>query len=80
MRAKSLLTAGFVALVAATGVAYVSESFAADARRVDVVGTLNEKVAQSDSKAAGGDGMRVDVIGHIGAEGPSYPYTKPTSR
>lgn len=80
MRVTSLLTVGFLTLVAATGVVHVSDSFATDARRVDVVGTLNEKVAQLDSKAAGGDGMRVDVIGHVGSEGPAYPYTKPASR
>lgn len=75
-----MLTVGFLSLVAATGVVNVSDSFAVDSRRVDVIGTLNEKVAQLDSNKDGDHGMRVDVIGSIGSEGPAYPYTKPMGR
>jgi hypothetical protein len=47
---------------------------------VDVIGTLNERVAQLDSMKARGEWIRVDVIGSIGSEGSVYPYTKPMSR
>jgi hypothetical protein len=80
MRVKSILTVGFLSVMAATAVVNASDSFAADTRRVDVIETLNETVAQLDSKKAVGESMRVDVIGDIGSEGPVYPYTKPMSR
>ena len=79
MRMKSMLTVGFLSVMAATAVVNASDSFAADVRRVDVIGTPNETVAQLDSREAGGKSMRVDVIGSIGSEGPVYPYSKPMS-
>lgn len=79
MRVKSILTAGFLSMVAATAAANVADSFAADAHRVDVIETPNETVAQVDSNKTGGEGMRVDVVGSIGAEGPVYLYSKPMS-
>ena len=76
MRAKSIFKMGFLSMIAATGLFVASNGFAADAhQRVDVIGTLNERVAQLDSMKARGEWIRVDVIGSIGSEGPVYPYT-----
>ena len=79
MRVKSMLTVGFLSMMAATAVVNVSDSFAAGTYRVDNFGTLYERVAQSDSVKAGGNLTRVDVIGSIGSEGSRYPYIKPMS-
>jgi hypothetical protein len=76
-----LLTVGFLSMMAATAAVNVSDSFAADASRVDVIGTLNETVAQLDSaRTTDGQLMRVDVIDQLNFEGPMYPYSKPMSR
>ena len=87
MSAKSMFKMGFLPMIAATGLFVASNGFAADAhQRVDVIGTLNERVVQLDSMKARGEGIRVDVIGTIHekevkvSEGPVYPYTKPMSR
>jgi hypothetical protein len=80
MNEKSMLTVGFLSLMAATAVGIASDSFAADARRMDVIETLNETVAQLDSMKAEGESMRVDVISRIGSEGPVYPYARPMNR
>lgn len=79
MRAKSMLRVGFLAVMAVTGVVNTSDCFA-DARRVDVIGSLQETVVQSDGMKGQGDKVRVDVIERIGSEGAVYPYTKPMSR
>jgi hypothetical protein len=79
MRAKSMLTVGFLALMATTGVANVSDSVAAESHRVDVIESPNETVTQLDSNKPGGESIRVDVIEGIGPEGPAYPYSKPMS-
>jgi len=79
MRVKSIVTVGFLSLVATAAVVNVSDSFAASSHRVDVIETPNETVAQLDSNKDGGERMRVDVIGSIGSEGPVYPYSKPMS-
>jgi len=76
MRVKSMLTVGFLSLMAASAVVNVYDSFAADAWRVDVIGTLNERVAQLDSTTAEAKGTRVDVISNVASAGPAYPYTK----
>ena len=76
MSATSVSKTGFLSIIAATGLFVTSNGFAADAyQRVDVIGTLNERVAQLDSMKARGERVRVDVIGSIGSEGPVYPYT-----
>ena len=81
MSATSVFKMGVLSIIAATGLFVASNGFAADAhQRVDVIGTLNERVAQLDSMKARGEWVRVDVIGSIGSEGPVYPYTKPMSR
>ena len=81
MRMKSVLTIGFVSMLAATGVVITSDSLAAYPDRVDIIGTLYEKVTQRDSgKATERLSMRVDVIDSIGNGGPSYPYIKPMNR
>ncbi|HEX7092044.1 MAG TPA: hypothetical protein VF205_00100 [Nitrospiraceae bacterium] len=87
MSATSMFKMGLLSMVAATGLFGASNGFAADAhQRVDVIGTLNERVAQLDSMKARGEWIRVDVIGTIHgkevkvSEGPAYPYTKPMSR
>jgi hypothetical protein len=80
MRVKSMLAVGFLSMVAVTAVVNVSKSVAADSQRVDVIETLQETVAQSDSMKAGSDRTRVDVIEDIGAGGPTYPYSMPMSR
>jgi hypothetical protein len=74
------MTLGFLTTLTLTGLTFITPSFAAHPDRVDVIGTLYEKVAQRDSSKNGGQGMRVDVIGRIDPKGPAYPYTKPMSR
>lgn len=80
MTTRATLTLGFLTALTLNGLVLITPSFAAHPDRVDVIGTLNEKVAQLDSNKNGGPGMRVDVIERIGAKGPAYPYTKPMSR
>ena len=78
MSAKSIVKMGFLAMIAATSVLGAVEGFAADTRRVDVIGTIDETVAQLDSqlKPTEGKFMRVDVIDSIGSGGPLYVYSK----
>lgn len=74
MSAKNMFKMGFLPMIAATGLFVASNGFAADVhQRVDVIGTLIERVVQLDSMKARGEGIRVDVIGSIGSEGPVYP-------
>jgi hypothetical protein len=76
MNAKSMFKMGLLFIIAATGLCGVSNGIAADAhQRVDVIGTLDERVAQLDSMKTRDEWVRVDVIGSIGSEGPGYPYT-----
>jgi len=76
MSATSVFKMGVLSIIAATGLFVASNGFADDAhQRVDVIGTLNERVAQLDSMKARSEWVRVDVIGSIGSEGPVYPYT-----
>jgi hypothetical protein len=79
MRVKSMLTIGFMAIMATTGVVNTSDSFALDAHRVDVIEDVHETVAQPDSVKPGVEWTRVDVIQSIGSEGPAYPYSRPMS-
>ncbi|TKS60761.1 MAG: hypothetical protein EWM72_01066 [Nitrospira sp.] len=73
MRVKSMLTVGFLSMMAATAVVNASDSFAA-AQRVDVINRLDETVAQLDSATI--KSMRVDVIDRIGSGGALYAYPK----
>ena len=78
MSAKNIVKMGFLAMIAATSVLGAVEGFAADTRRVDVIGTIDETVAQLDSqlKPTEGKFMRGDVIDSIGSSGPLYVYSK----
>jgi len=78
MRVKSLMTVGFLSVLAATAGVNASVSVAADVHRVDVIDDLHQTVAQKDSVKAGSGPMRVDVIDSIPSEGPVYAYTKST--
>ena len=76
MRVKSMLTVGFLSMMAATAVVNASDSFAA-AQRVDVIDRLDETVAQLDSATmTEGKSMRVDVIDRISSGGALYAYPK----
>ncbi len=81
MRVKSMLTVGFLSMMAATALVNASDSFAHDVQRVDVIGTIHETVAQLDSqlKSTESDFQRVDVSDSIVSEGPVYAYTKSMS-
>ena len=81
MRVKSLLTIGFLSMLATTGVMITTDSFAAHPGRVDVIGNLHDKTTQQDSaKTTESPSMRVDVIDTITHGGPSYPYIMPVNR
>ncbi|MDK2741638.1 MAG: hypothetical protein H8K03_13025 [Nitrospira sp.] len=79
MSIKSILTVGLMSMMIATGVITVSDSFASDAYRVDVIDALHATVAQEDSVKAGVEWTRVDVIERIGSQGVAYPYSRPMS-
>lgn len=79
MRARGRKLVGFLGVMAAIGFGNTSDSFAG-AHRVDVIGNLGRTVVQSDSLKAGGESMRVDVVGSIGSEGPTYSYSQPLNR
>ena len=81
MRMKSILTIGFLSMLATTGVMITTDSFAAHPGRVDVIGNLHGKTTQQDSaKTTESPSMRVDVVDTIAHGGPSYPYIKPMNR
>jgi len=81
MRTKSILTIGFLSMLATTGVMITTDSFAAHPGRVDVIGNLHDKTTQLDSaKTTESPSMRVDVIDTITHGGPSYPYIMPVNR
>ena len=79
MSTTSVYKMGFLSMIAATGVIVASNGLSSEARRVDVIETLHETVAQLDSMQAKDQPMRVDVIESIGAKGTVYPYTKSLS-
>jgi hypothetical protein len=62
------------------GLILITPSFAAHPDRVDVISSLNEKIAQLDSDKNGAPVKRADMIGSIGSQGPAYPYVKPMNR
>lgn len=80
MTTLKTLTLGFLTTLILIGVSFITPSWAAHPDRVDVIGTVHEKLAQQDSSKNGNHGMRVDVIDRIDLKGPAYPYTKPASR
>jgi hypothetical protein len=81
MRMKSILTIGFLSMLATTGFVITTDSFAAHPGRVDVIGNLHEKTTQHDSaRITEGPSMRVYVVDSIAHGGPSYPYKKPINR
>lgn len=81
MRATYTLMMGLFVMLVSTGVMSVTDSLAAHPDRVDVISTLNDKVAQVDShKKMSNQVMRVDVVTDIGPYGPAYPYSKPINR
>ena len=79
---------GVLSIIAAAGLFGVSNGFAADVRRVDVIGTIHDTAVQLDSglKSTEPNSKRVDVIGTIyGKKGnrfqeATYPYSMPMSR
>ena len=87
MSATSVFKMGVLSIIAATGLFGAAEGFAADVRRVDVIGTIHETVVQLDSglKSTEANSKRVDVIGTIdgkegnGSQEPTYPYSMPMS-
>lgn len=81
MKTKSILTIGFLSMLAAAGLVTTNDSFAAHPGRVDVIGTMHDKTTQHDSaKTTERQSMRVDVVDSIAHGGPSYPYMKPMNR
>jgi len=80
MTTLKTLTLGFLTTLILIGLTFITPSLAAHPDRVDVIGTVHEKLAQQDSSKNGNQGMRVDVIDRIDLKGPAYPYTKPASR
>jgi hypothetical protein len=81
MRMKTILTIGFLSMLATTGVMITTDSFAAHPGRVDVIGNLDDKTTQRDSaKPPESPSMRVDVVDTITHGGPSYTYIKPMNR
>lgn len=81
MRMKSILTIGFLSMLATVGVMITTDSFAAHPGRVDVIGDLHDKTTQHDSaKTTESQSMRVDVVDKIPYGGPSYPYIQPMNR
>ncbi|HSA87131.1 MAG TPA: hypothetical protein VLE46_13185 [Nitrospira sp.] len=80
MKTKSILTIGFLSMLAATSVVTTTDSFAAHPGRVDVIGTYDKATQQDSGKTTAGPLPRVDVIDTITHGGPSYPYMKPMNR
>jgi hypothetical protein len=74
MRAHTLLTVGFFALVAAFTLVSASNSFAAEAQRVDVIDKLPAEAQWDSAKTDEAKVQRVDVIDHVNG-GPVYPST-----
>lgn len=81
MRTMSLLTVGFLSMMAATAALDVPNSFAADAKRADFIETFSKTLAQLDSsRTSDGEAIRVDVIDKLKFDGPTYPYVQPMNR
>jgi hypothetical protein len=74
MRRNSVLTVGFLAMVA-TGALSASNSFANGPQRVDVIDNLPAKAQWDSVKTDGQNVKRVDVIDKLESRGPVYPST-----
>ncbi len=80
MKAKRTLTVGLLTTMTLAGLILITPSFAAHPDRTDVISSLNQKTAQLDSNKDGAQPKRVDMISSMGAQGATYPYTKPMNR
>jgi len=78
VRKNGLFTMGVLSVGAVAGLVAMSSGGAWAFHRADLIGSLQETTVQPDSMRGKGL-MRVDVIEHIGAEGPVQPYTPPIS-
>jgi len=75
---KKLCAICMVSMVVAIGVVAMSSGDALAFHRADLIESLQGTVAQPDSMR--GKGLRrVDVIEHIGSDGPVHSYTPPMS-
>jgi hypothetical protein len=88
MSTKGMFTVGFLSMMVASGVVQVSDSFASEAQRVDVIERIGAggstysssrsmSVKPGDSHVAGIEQRRVDVIERIGAGGSTYSFSQP---
>jgi len=75
---KNVFAMGMLSMVVAIAMATISSGDALAFHRADLIGSLQGTVAQPDSMRRKGL-MRVDVIEHIGSEGPVHSYTLPMS-
>lgn len=75
---KKVFAMSMVSMAVAVGVVALSSSAAQAFHRADLIESLQEVVVQPDSMRVKG-WMRVDVIEHIGSEGPVHSYTPPMS-
>ncbi len=78
MTVKNLFAMCMLSMVVAIEVAAMSSGDALAFHRADLIGSLQETVAQPDSMRRKGL-MRVDVIERIGSEGLVHSYTPPVS-
>ncbi|MBX3303875.1 MAG: hypothetical protein KF693_16815 [Nitrospira sp.] len=81
MRGKSIVTIGFLSIVAVTGVVNASSSFASDASRVNVAERIGHggSIYQSEPDRAGVCQVRVDMVERIGAGGSIYSSSRSRS-
>jgi len=89
MKAKSMLTMGFLSMMVASGVMKVPDSFASEAQRANVIERIGAggstysysqpmPVQPGDPKVAEMERMKVDVIeDRVGAGGSTYSYSRP---
>ena len=74
MRVNSMLTVGFLAMVATVALG-ASDSFANGPQRVDVIDNLPAKAQWDSVKTDGEKAKRVDVVDTLESRGPVYPST-----
>ena len=74
MRVNSMLTVGFLAMVATVALG-ASDSFANGPQRVDVIDKLPAKAQWDSVKTDGEKAKRVDVVDTLESRGPVYPST-----
>jgi hypothetical protein len=78
VRKNRLFMLGVLSVGVVVGLGVMSNSSALAFHRADLIESLQETVVQPDSMRVKGL-MRVDVIEHIGSEGPVQSYTPPMS-